>query len=242
MIRLVNIISKLLKRLPVNYSNFLFEVVLNFFPFWLIKIIPSSYSSYLICYHPQKGDVIIDCGAHIGNCTILFSRLVGKDGLVIALEPLEDSFKILTRRINRLRKRNVIAIKKCVWNSSGSVLLKVVSNTIGCKVAMNPNEINTNNYAEIDCLKIDDLMDELKLKRLDLIKMDIEGAEIEALRGAKNTLINYNPCVAVASYHMRDNQPTYHKVEEILYSQGYDVITFFPPHLTTCAKNRRKFE
>jgi FkbM family methyltransferase len=36
---------------------------------------------------PEKGDVIIDCGAHIGNCIILFSRLAGKTGTVIALEP-----------------------------------------------------------------------------------------------------------------------------------------------------------
>ncbi len=66
--------------------------------------------------------------------------------------------------------------------------------------------------------------------------MDIEGSEIEALQGSLNTLKQYHPHVAVASYHKRDNQPAYHAVEKILNTQGYTVRTFFPPHLTTCGK------
>ena len=237
MIKLLNIIAKLLNFLPVNCKNILFEVVLNYFPLWLIKIIPCSYSSYLKCYSPKKGDVIIDCGANIGNCTILFSRIVGKDGLVIALEPLEESFNVLKNRMRRLRKRNIIAINKGVWNDTGIFPLKVFSNTISCKIEKLPDfPINNNSYRSINCFTIDDLVNELKLERLDLIKMDIEGAELEALQGSEATLRDYNPCVVIASYHKRDNKPTYHEVEKILYSRGYYAQTFFRPHLTTCGK------
>lgn len=237
MIRSINIISKLLNYVPVNLRNILFHIVLNYFPFRLIKIVPCSYSTYLKCYTPRKGDFILDCGAHIGNCAVLFSRLVGKEGLVIALEPFEESFNNLQNRIQRLRRRNIIAINKGVWNNSGRLPLKVFSDPVFCKIVENINvTIKHKEYKQIDCVTIDDLVNELELKRLDMIKMDIEGAEIEALQGSENTLRNYSPCVAIASYHKRYDKPTYHKIEKILYSKGYCGKTFFPPHLTTCGK------
>ncbi len=237
MLQLVNITAKVLNFLPVNFKNILFEIALSYFPLWLIKMIPCSYSSYLKCYFPKKGDVVIDCGANIGNCAILFSRLVGKDGIVVALEPLEESFNILKNRMKRLRRKNIIAINKGVWNDTGIYLLKVFPNTIFCKIEKPTNPtVQNNNYIPIKCITIDELMDELELERLDMNKMDIEGAEIEALQGSENTLRHYHPHVAVASYHKRDNKPAYHEVEKILCRQGYTVRTFFPPHLTTCGK------
>jgi hypothetical protein len=89
---------------------------------------------------------------------------------------------------------------------------------------------------EIECTTLDDLISELRLPQLDLIKMDIEGSEIEALKGAVNTLTTLKPHLAIASYHYRGQNQTFHAVEEFLIKNHYDVTTFFPPHLTTCAR------
>jgi len=237
MLQFVNITAKVLNILPAMLKNILFEIALSYFPIRLIKMIPCSYSAYLQCYFPQKGDVVIDCGANIGNCAILFSRLVGKDGMVVALEPLEESFNILKNRIKRLRRNNIVAINKGVWNDTGTYLLKIFSNTISCKIEKPPRPaVQDNTHVPIKCITIDALMDELKLDRLDMIKMDIEGAEVEALQGAENTLKRYHPHAAVASYHKRNHEPAYHEVEKLLNRQGYTACTFFPPHLTTCGK------
>ncbi len=101
--RMITMIASYLKRLPDHRRNRIFELALLRLPLWLIRRIPCSYSTYLACYTPRKGDVILDCGAHIGNCALLFSRLVGKKGLVIAAEPLEKAFHILKGRIQRLK-------------------------------------------------------------------------------------------------------------------------------------------
>ena len=103
--RMISLIASYLKRLPDHRRNRIFELALLRLPLWLIKRIPCSYSTYLACYTPGKGDVIIDCGAHIGNCALLFSRLVGKEGLVVAAEPLEKAFHILQERVHRLGLR-----------------------------------------------------------------------------------------------------------------------------------------
>lgn len=91
-------------------------------------------------------------------------------------------------------------------------------------------------HKRIQCITIDEITKELGLKRLDMIKMDIEGAEIEALQGADDTIKQFSPVFAIASYHKRDKKRTFHKVEESLIKQGYEAYTFFPPHLTTCGK------
>jgi len=237
MVRLINILSKILNRIPDSYKYVLYGFVLNYAPLSLIKKVPCSYSTYLKCYSPKKGDIVLDCGAHNGNCTILFSRCVGKDGLVIALEPFAESFKILKNRIKQYGRRRIVAINKGVWNENGEMSLEVFSNTIGCKTVQNNASVTANdNCVIIDCITIDVLVKQMNLDRLDLIKMDIEGAEIEALEGSINTLEQYTPHVAIASYHIRKNQKTCHQIEKILQQCGYLTDTIFPPHLTTHGK------
>ena len=201
-----------------------------------MKLIPCSYAAYIKHYEPQKGDVIIDCGAHIGNCAILFSRMVGKSGLVIALEPFEDSFRILKERTKNL-KRKILAINKGVWCENGKIPLRVFSDhTISCRVADTGDAFTEQDTNIIDCITIDNLIKEIKPERLDMIKMDIEGAEIEALKGTVNTMEEYSPRFSIASYHIKNNEKTCYWVEDFLMKRGYSVNTFFPPHLTTYGK------
>jgi len=235
--KLVKLVYALISYLPTPLINKVYEVVLTNIPICVLKKIPCSYSTYLECYFPEKGDVVLDCGAHVGNCAILFSRLVGKEGRVIALEPFEDSYKILKKRIKRMNSDNVTAIKKGVWHKNTTLSLQVFLDSSFCKIINNDNNVFAGeNKTEINCITIDDLAKELKLMRLDMIKMDIEGAEIEALEGSGDTIKKFFPCFAIASYHIRNKEQTFLKVEQYLNHKGYSTKTFFSPHLTTCGK------
>lgn len=235
--RMIKWFASYLKRLPDHRRNRIFELALLRLPIRVIRRIPCSYSTYLACYTPQKGDVVLDCGAHIGNCALLFSRLVGKKGLVIAAEPMEKAFHTLQKRIQRLGLKNVVTVKKGVWNQSTQQALWVSESTLSNRLLSGQEAAgNTGPTDTVDCITIDDLMDTLNPKRLDLVKMDIEGAEIEALEGSQETIKRFVPNIAIASYHMRDGQQTSHRLETFLAERGYRVRTFFQPHLTTCAK------
>jgi FkbM family methyltransferase len=158
--------------------------------------------------------------------------MVGKEGLVIALEPFEDSFRILKQRTKNL-KCKILAINKGVWSENIKIPLRVFNDkTISCRI--DDNNISQNQNSKIiACTTIDSLINEIKPRHLDMIKMDIEGAEIEALKGAVNTMEKYAPRFSIASYHNRNNQKTCFWVENFLKEKGYSVKTFFPPHLTT---------
>ena len=232
----INYIARILIKLPINFQYKLYEIVLKYIPFWLLMRIPCSYSAYLECNFPDKGDVIFDCGAHVGNCAIIFSRLVGKTGLVISLEPFEEAFSLLDKRLQRLKLGNVIAIKKGLWNQPLQLPVTLQSNTLFNRIE--PEKISEFSESDttIKVTTIDKVVEELKLTRLDMIKMDIEGSEIEALQGSAHTLETLKPCLAVASYHKRNSEMTFQAVESYLIQKHYAVKTFFPPHLTTCAK------
>ena len=111
----IKYIARLLRKLPIRSQNKLYEIVLKYIPFWLLMRIPCSYSTYLKCNFPGKGDVIFDCGAHVGNCAIIFSRLFGKAGLVISFEPFEEAFSLLDKRLQRLKLDSVFPALKLTF-------------------------------------------------------------------------------------------------------------------------------
>lgn len=148
----MNLIKKLSHNITPNYRDTIFGLLIKYLPVRFLMLIPCSYTAYLKCYFPRKGDVVIDCGAHIGNNTLLFSKLVGKRGLVIALEPIEELFIKLQRKVNKLN--NVVLIKKGVWKDSAPIEFRIFSDTnLGANVS---NEINKDVVSEmrIECISL----------------------------------------------------------------------------------------
>ena len=147
----------------------------------------------------QPGDVVLDCGASVG----LFTRKALDLGasVVLAIEPAIESLKALRRNFPaEIEQGKVVVVEKGVWDREG--VLPFDSRTH--RVA---NEGFADESAfEIRLTTIDKLVDELGLASVDFIKMDIEGAEQKALAGAKNTLAKHKPRLAIAAYHLDDDQ------------------------------------
>lgn len=149
--------------------------------------------------HVTNGDVVIDCGAHIGGFTRI--ALLAGASLVIAIEP-ERSNVVAFRRnfVEALKNGKVILVEKGVWDSNGILPLHLSSVGDSHSVAIGQN---SGKDQTIELTTIDNLIGSLKLKRVDFIKIDIEGAEKNALLGAKQTLKRARPRLAVSSYHKK---------------------------------------
>lgn len=140
----------------------------------------------------KPGMTIVDVGAHIGYFTRIFSRLADKNGIVYALEADPENFRLLKK--NTARFKNVRLFQLAVSDRAGETNF-YRSEKSGCHSIINlpqNKEIIMVPTANLDNL----LMDTKNAQKIDLIKMDIEGGEMTALKGMVK-ILNSNPNIAL---------------------------------------------
>lgn len=146
----------------------------------------------LISRYLEPGTVVLDVGAHFGYYTTRFSSLVGEAGEVIAWEPNDSSRRILERQLARRSIRNVRVLPFAAWSTSTKVQLDI-DGPLGAT-----SHITTSSKVDGSIVQgrtIDEVVLGLGNVRVGFIKIDVEGAEVEALLGAKHTLLEHRPVV-----------------------------------------------
>jgi FkbM family methyltransferase len=134
----------------------------------------------------SPGSVAIDVGAHIGYFTVLMARLVGRQGRVYAVEPAQDNLSFLHRNVKQNRLDNVTVVPCAAGRDSTVRALRLGTNSDGYGFYTPLKEtIRTVPTAQVR-------LDELVQGPVDLIKIDVEGAEFEVLEGTAN-LLRHNP-------------------------------------------------
>ncbi len=190
----------------------------------LPKRTTTALTGYLLKYKPEKGDVIVDGGSSPGVFAIYCAKKVGPEGKVICFEPDNESYKLLKKNIKLNALDNVIVLRKGMWSKNTE--LGVDSKGISSSLKEGEG---------ISAVSIDNELKRLNLDKVALIKMDIEGAEIEAVKGCKKTIENSKPHFAIASYHIVDGEQTSKELEKMFKKSGYNPVTEYPDHQTTYA-------
>lgn len=132
--------------------------------------------------HIKEGDIVVDIGANIGYHTLTFAKLVGKTGKVYAFEPDPINFNYLKKNIEFNGYKNVIPIQKAVSDITGKGKLYLYKRA-GVEKIWDLKEKGNRPTIEIDMIKLDDF-----IKKIDFVKIDVEGAEGMVLRGMPNLL------------------------------------------------------
>lgn len=192
----------------------------------LQRTIPGYSAEYKI----KEGDVVIDCGAYIGDFTLYAAKAAGTSGRVIAFEPDPAFCKKLRENIALNKLENVAIIEKGVWSTETK--LKFSGGTQGGNLFASGLANNPVSY-DVIVTALDTELDKLGIKKVDFIKMDVEGAEIEALKGSQKVLSKNKLHLAIASYHTVNGERTCLGLENVLNSFGYEARTAYPEHLTT---------
>ncbi len=147
----------------------------------------------------RRGDTVLDCGAHIG----LYTRqaLAMGAALVVAIEPAPENIECLRRNFAaEIRAGRVIVEAKGVWNKVDTLMLhRAAVNSAGDSFVLNDGPGDS---VAAPLTTIDLLVEELRLRSVDFIKMDIKGAERQALAGGRKTLERFHPRLAIASEHL----------------------------------------
>ncbi len=149
--------------------------------------------------HP--GDVVLDCGANIGTFTK--TALANGASLVVAIEPAPVTLECLRRNLAKeIADGRVIVYPKGVWDKDAFLDLTVDEhNAAANSVVMGHGA----HKVRVPLTTIDQLTQELRLSHVGFIKMDIEGAEREALAGARATIQRFRPRMAISSEHFADD-------------------------------------
>ncbi len=151
----------------------------------------------------QPGDVVIDCGGHVGFYTKL--ALDRGAGRVIAFEPDPENHWCFRENLKtEIADGRVLLIQAGVWNKRDTLTFYHSKDNPGAHsfLEMSSDAVQ---YADVPVLPLDELIAELGVEEVDWIKMDIEGAEREALAGSTEVLKRFRPNLAICTYHRVDD-------------------------------------
>lgn len=204
----------------------------------------------------KEGDIVLDIGANIGVFTVPFAKLVGSLGVVHAFEPVRVIFNLMVANVVLNGHHNVIAHRSAVgerksfvkvphlWmlddldedvNFGGQGMDHFLANAR--TLSEHPNQLDT-----VPIIAIDDL----KLSGCNFIKIDIEGHELGALKGAKRTINKFKPAIYVEVERTPTRIKNAQAVIDLLTEYEYDCFGHHPPmnrHSNTeCDSNTEECE
>jgi FkbM family methyltransferase len=172
---------------------------------------------FLWGYTPAEGDVVFDLGAGIGEQLYTLVRLVGPQGRVFAFEPHPLIFRLLERLCEANGWTNVELIQAAVADRSGTATLT------DDRLSMS-NDIFRPGRFEVPCVTLHEVVERYGLTRIDLLKMNVEGAEVLALKGlGESASIVRHLSISCHDFLDRDEMRTKLSVVEWLRSHGFVV-------------------
>ena len=180
----------------------------------LIIILSPNFEGWIWDYlRPNVNDVFVDVGAHVGKYALKVADLM-KKGLVVAIEPNPENYKALLKGIKLNNLKNVIALNIAAFDKNCWIKLFIgeMSGHHTLKRDLNMG------YIEVKAKALDNVLKELALNRVDWIKIDVEGAEVEVLKGLENSLKKYHPKLIIEVWNENFN-----KLLEFMEKLGYSV-------------------
>lgn len=201
--RLDRLIYAFLDSLVNAYSRFRgYTFPDNYIRRWKLDMLHGIYekeTAALFASVITPGMVIVDIGAHIGYFTRLFSALVGPRGAVYAFEADKENFQLLQRNIRRFK--NVRAFEVAITDRRGAIDFFHYDEKAGLHSIL-PNV--PLEYAKrkitVESADLDSALEHNNVRRVDLIKMDIEGGEWKALEGMKKTISSHGPLMLLVEF------------------------------------------
>lgn len=174
-------------------------------------------------YHPQDGDVIVDVGAGRGEDTLTFSRRVGGRGRVIAIEAHPFSFAILKSFCQLNRLTNVTALHLALMDKPGTVRI-AESESSWMEHAIDYSQGSSG--IEVPANTLDEVCRRQGLREIAFLKMNIEGAERDALCGMESVISGVRQiCVACHDFRSEHGDGEHYRtrdfVEKFLVKHGF---------------------
>jgi len=191
---------------------------------YVMEDIPYCYKDNNFNVTVEKGDVVIDAGAWIGDFS---AYAASKGAMVYSFEPEPKLYELLskTKKLNPFNEEErIFPIKKALGSHESKMNLSIDSLGGGAANSLVIHQ-GVNETVSVDVVSLDTFVDDNKIRKVDFIKADIEGAERDMLKGAIYVLKTFAPKLSICTYHLPDD-PTV--IEEIILdaNPNYKIIHF----------------
>jgi FkbM family methyltransferase len=150
-------------------------------------------------FNTKQGDIVVDVGAHMGKYTIIASKQVGANGKVIAIEAHPGNYDMLNHNIKLNGLTNVIPLNYAVYSKETKIKLflpdeesgytmhhSVMFNYLSSKYPLQGKD--NEKFIEVNANTLDNLLQKNGIPQVNWIKIDVEGAEFEVLKGSADIL------------------------------------------------------
>jgi FkbM family methyltransferase len=208
----------------------------TWFKFHDLIIMTVHEDDILQLFRPTKGDIVVDVGACLGRYTLTSSNLVSENGRVVAIEGDPSHYEILNKNLKLNKVSNVTAINCMVGSEDMHLIVGSEHNylILGSKDML--ANYQDNSYREFDetgtaqigntivhLNTLDNLLiKEHGISEINWMKIDVEGAELEVLKGAQNILSNSKRIKLLIEIHGVNN--LYKPIVELLNSYNFKII------------------
>jgi FkbM family methyltransferase len=170
-------------------------------------------------FRPQAGQYVVDVGCQQGTYTALAALLVGASGKVIAIEAMPENIRLLRKNILQNQLSQVIPVNIAAADSTGEARFGVFKFGIGGSLTMRPPE---SREISVPVDTLDNILAHLGISRVDLIKIDVEGACLKVLLGAARILAEKPRLVM----EVEGGEAEIEKVRRYVEGLGYRTQTF----------------
>jgi FkbM family methyltransferase len=179
----------------------------------------------LSLFYPKDGDTVVDVGAHIGRYTMISSKRVGERGKVVSIEADPVVFEILNQNINLNKITNVISLNCAVYSKQTKIKLflppeeenHTIYNTI-----MSDRATDEKKFVEVNANTLDAILQSRGISEVNWIKIDVEGAELEVLKGSTDVLSkSKDTSILIEIHDLGNGKNLYEPIMDLLKNYDY---------------------
>jgi FkbM family methyltransferase len=179
----------------------------------------------------KEGDTVFDIGANIGAHTLPLAEFVGPHGVVAAFEPTDYAFNKLQRNLalNPTLAQRVTAVQALLVGAAELQKPEAIPSSwslVPPGLSENIHPVHKGTYNSLSgatAIQLDQWVEEKNIDRLDFVKIDVDGFEIDVLEGARQTLKRFRPPIMMefAPYVFRERGRTFNELVTLLRQEGY---------------------
>lgn len=178
-------------------------------------------------YRPKASDRILDVGGGLGLDLPRWSKLVGQHGHIWVIEPDDDAYRRCSKLIKHLPLQNVTIIKKALGASPGVATLAKVSGNSHKNFIIDLKNVNGLQFQTqlVNVVTLDEIFKEYNMGQIDFCKINVEGFEVNVLKGAALSLSSLDNLVISCHDFLGEEFATFDEVSRLLKSFGFNIET-----------------